>query len=96
MYDSVGDKKKEKKRKIIVVYVFSFLHFSHVSRTDRAGGSLGGRFVFIFRRRDVLRKAPRERLVEMNFFRGVMGGQAAGPQPSGAETVGDQPPASRG
>lgn len=26
--------------------------------------------------------------VDMNFFRGVMGGQAAGPQPSGAETVG--------
>lgn len=25
--------------------------------------------------------------VEMNFFRGVMGGQAAGPQPSGAETI---------
>uniref|UniRef100_A0A3Q1FWA6 Uncharacterized protein n=1 Tax=Acanthochromis polyacanthus TaxID=80966 RepID=A0A3Q1FWA6_9TELE len=23
----------------------------------------------------------------MNFFRGVMGGQAAGPQPSGAETI---------
>ena len=25
----------------------------------------------------------------MNFFRGVMGGQPAGPQPSGAETVGN-------
>lgn len=25
--------------------------------------------------------------VNMNFFRGVMGGQAAGPQPSGAETI---------
>lgn len=29
--------------------------------------------------------------VKMNFFRGVMGGQAAGPQPSGAETVRSQP-----
>lgn len=29
--------------------------------------------------------------INMNFFRGVMGGQAAGPQPSGAETVRNQP-----
>ncbi|KAM9363718.1 general vesicular transport factor p115 [Symphorus nematophorus] len=50
--------------------------------TDHCRGSLR-----VFQKERRFESGTERTSVRMNFFRGVMGGQAAGPQPSGAETI---------